>query len=321
MASMALAAKGDVKPGEKLPDEMIQQAVKETTMHEVGHTLGLRHNFKASTMLKNEQLHDTSITRKKGLVGSVMDYTPINLAPKGVKQGDYYSTTIGPYDYWAIAYAYKPLSGGTEGELEKLHALAKESAKHGHDYATDEDMLSTSDPLVNQWDLGADPMKFAQERLLLAEELLKGLEDRVVDKGEGYQRARLAFHVLLLQYGNAAALAANFLGGEYMHRDHRGDPDARDPFVPVQADKQREALLFLQEHILSEKHFQLFAALAAPSRRQPLAALGQRDECVGIGRFSAARTHSQNSAHRAASGVRRRRAGARSEQRFESRQG
>jgi hypothetical protein len=254
MAAMALAAKGEVKPGEKIPEEMIQQAVKEVTMHEVGHTLGLRHNFKASTMLKNEQLHDTSITRKQGLVGSVMDYAPINLAPKGVKQGDYFSTTIGPYDYWAIAYAYKPLSGGTEGELEKLKEIAKQSPKH--DYATDEDMFSTSDPLVNVWDLGADPMKFAQERLLMAEDLLKGLDERVVEKGESYQRARRAFDVLLMQYGNGAYLTASFIGGEYAHRDHRDDPGARDPFVPVQADKQREALKFLQEHLLSEKHFQ-----------------------------------------------------------------
>jgi hypothetical protein len=256
MMSMALAARGETKLGEKVPDELIQQAVKETTMHEVGHTLGLRHNFKSSTMLKNEELHDTSITRKRGLTGSVMDYAPINLAPKGVKQGDYFSTTIGPYDYWAIAYAYKPLSGGTDGELEKLRELAKDSAKPGHDYATDEDMFGTSDPLVNVWDLGADPMKFAQERILLAEELLKGMEDRVVDKGEGYQRARQAFQILLMQYGNAAYLTVRFIGGEHAHRDHRDDPGARDPFVPVGADKQREALKFLQEHVLSEKHFQ-----------------------------------------------------------------
>ncbi|HEY7158014.1 MAG TPA: zinc-dependent metalloprotease [Gemmataceae bacterium] len=256
MAAMALAAKDKVEPGEKVPDELIQQAIKHVTMHEVGHTLGLRHNFKASTLLKNEQLHDTNITRKNGLVGSVMDYAPINLAPKGVKQGDYFSTTIGPYDYWAIAYAYKPLTGGTEGELEKLHEIATESAKIGHDYATDEDMFSTSDPLVNVWDLGADPMAFARDRILLAEELLKGLEDRVVDKGENYQRARLAFSILLGQFGNGAYLTARFIGGEAMHRDHRDDPNARDPFVPIKAAKQREALKFLQEHILSDKHFQ-----------------------------------------------------------------
>jgi hypothetical protein len=225
-------------------------------MHEVGHTLGLRHNFKASTMLKNEQLHDTTITRKQGLVGSVMDYAPVNLAPKGVKQGDYFTTTIGPYDYWAIEYAYKPLSGGTEGEAEELQKIGSRSAAAGNDYATDEDLYGTADPLVNVWDLGADPMKFAQDRMLLAEDLLKNLPDRVVDKGEGYQRVRLAFNMILGQYGNAAFLISHQVGGEHMHRDHAGDPNGRDPFVPVKAAKQREALKFLQEHILSDKSFQ-----------------------------------------------------------------
>src|SRR6266566_585274 len=138
----------DKKPGDmsadkdkdKVPEEMIGQAIKMVVMHEVGHTLGLRHNFKASTMLKNEQLHDTSITRKVGLSGSVMDYLPANIAPKGVKQGDYFSTTLGPYDYWAIEYAYKPLPGGTEGELEALKEIAKRGAAPGHDYGTDEDL-------------------------------------------------------------------------------------------------------------------------------------------------------------------------------------
>jgi hypothetical protein len=256
LGAMAMAARGEVKPGEKVPEELIGQAIKEVTMHEVGHTLGLRHNFKASTMLKNEQLHDSALTRKVGLVGSVMDYTPINLAPKGVKQGDYFTTTLGPYDYWAIEYAYKPLPGGTEGEYDKLQGIASRCAGSGLDYATDEDMISSSDPLVNVWDLGADPMKFAQDRMLLAEELMKDLADRVVDKGEGYQRARSAFNLLLRQYGDGAFLVVRHIGGEAMHRDHRGDPGGRDPFVPVPAAKQREALKFLQEHILTERTFQ-----------------------------------------------------------------
>ncbi len=184
-----------------------------------------------------------------------MDYAPVNLAPKGVKQGDYFTTTIGPYDYWAIEYAYKPLTGGTEGELEKLQEMAKRGAQPGLDYATDEDMYAGADPLVNVWDLGSDPAKFAQDRILLAEELLKTLADRVVDKGEGYQRTRIAFGVLMQQYGNWAHLAANFVGGEYMNRDHREDPNGRDPFVPVKGAKQREVLAFLQEHILSDKAF------------------------------------------------------------------
>jgi hypothetical protein len=254
LALAALAARLDLKPGDKLSDEMIQQAVKETVMHEVGHTLGLRHNFKASTMLKNDQLHDTAITRKQGLVGSVMDYNPANLAPKGVKQGDFFTSTLGPYDYWAIEYGYKPVAGGTDGERDELAKIAGRGAEPGHAYGTDED-LRTADPLVNQWDLGADPLKFAQDRVALADELMKGLADRVVEKGEGYQRARVAFGVMLQQYGNAAFLAAQFVGGEYAYRDHKGDANARDPFVPVSCGKQREALKFLQDRILTDKPF------------------------------------------------------------------
>jgi hypothetical protein len=256
LAAMALAARGTLKPGDKVPEEFIQQAVKEVVMHEVGHTLGLRHNFKGSSMLKNDQLNDLNITRKQGLTGSVMDYTATNIAPKGVKQGDYFTTTIGPYDYWAIEYAYRPLTGGTEGEYEKLQEIAKKCAERGLDYATDEDLYSGSDPLVNAWDLGSDPMRFAQDRILLAEELLKNLSDKAVDNGEGYQRTRQAFGILLGQYGNGAHLVSNYIGGEHMHRDHRGDPGGRDPFVPVKGDKQREALKFLQDHILSDKSFQ-----------------------------------------------------------------
>jgi hypothetical protein len=268
LAAMAMAAAGAGKPGDKNVDELIGQAIKEVVMHEVGHTLGLRHNFKASTMLKNEQLHDTTITRKLGLVGSVMDYSPVNLAPKGVKQGDYFTTTIGPYDYWAIEYAYKPLSGGTEGEYEGLKKIASRGALPGHDYGTDEDMM-TPDPLINVYDLGADPMQFGKERMLLAQDLLKELADRIVENGEGYQRTRLAFSVLTSQYGDAAYLVSQFVGGEHVHRDHKGDPGGRDPFVPVPAARQREALKFLRENLLTEKPFQFSPRLLrrlAPDR-------------------------------------------------------
>ena len=249
-------AVGPPPAGSVLPEDLIGQAIKETTMHEIGHTLGLRHNFKASTMLKNEDLHNTEITRKQGLVGSVMDYNPVNLAPKGVKQGDYFTTTLGPYDYWVIEYAYRPLSGGTEGEVEELKKIATKCATPGLDYATDEDLFTSSDPYVNKWDLGADPMKFAQDRILLAEELLLKLADKGADKGDGYQKTRQAFATLLREYGNGTFLISKFIGGVSMHRDHVGDPNGRDPLVVVPPEKQRAALAFLQAHILTDKPFQ-----------------------------------------------------------------
>ncbi len=267
LAAMTLAARGQVKGNDGVPEELIGQAIKSVVMHEVGHTLGLRHNFKASTMLKNEQLHDKTITSKLGLSGSVMDYLPANLAPKGTKQGDYFTTTIGPYDYWAIEYAYKPLSGGTEGEYARLQEIANKGALPGHDYGTDEDLFASADPHINAFDLGSDPMKYGMDRMRLAEELLKTLSDKTVEKGEGYQRTRMAFMMLLGEYANGAYLLSQFVGGEHIHRDHRGDPKGRDPFLPVKADRQRKALAFLQEHILSEKYFkfspQLLRRLAA----------------------------------------------------------
>ncbi|MDR3617812.1 MAG: zinc-dependent metalloprotease [Paludisphaera borealis] len=241
------------EPKDELPEDFLSQAIKETVMHEVGHSLGLRHNFKASTMLTADQLHDTSITRSKGLVASVMDYSPVNIAPKGKKQGDYYTTTIGPYDYWAIEYGYKQADGDEAGELKKIAARAPE---HDLTYATDEDVILNDDPYVNRWDLGADPCQFAKDRIELAADLLKDLDSRVVKDGESWSRMRRAFSILLSQWGDAATLASQYVAGQSVSRDHKADKDARDPIDPVAGAKQRECLKFLATEILSDKPFQ-----------------------------------------------------------------
>lgn len=259
LAAMALAKPGSTNEAVgSLPEEFLGQAIKEVVMHEVGHSLGLRHNFKASTMLPYEQINDTSITRSKGMTGSVMDYNPINIAPQGQKQGDYASTTIGPYDYWAIEYAYKPIDGDETAELTKIAARSPEPELT---FATDENMYNDDDPLVNVYDIGADPMQFGQDRMALAADLLKNLDQRVVKDGESWARLRSAFSVLLSQYGNATYMAANFIGGQFVSRDFKGGQGSRDPVVPVPGDKQREALEFLTEHILSDKAFQFSPAL------------------------------------------------------------
>ena len=89
-------------------------------MHEVGHTLGLRHNFKGSTWKSVAELSDLDKVRSEGMVGSVMDYAPANIAKTKAEQGLYYTPTIGPYDYWAIEYGYKSISGDEKAELAKI---------------------------------------------------------------------------------------------------------------------------------------------------------------------------------------------------------
>ena len=121
-------------------------------------------------MLSLAEINDTEITRKKGIAGSVMDYNPLNISRKGEKQGDYATTTIGPYDYWAIEYAYKPFSSGEEKELKKIAARSPEGDLT---YATDEDLYSSNDPLVNAYDLGDDPLAYVIDRVALAAELAR----------------------------------------------------------------------------------------------------------------------------------------------------
>ena len=83
-----------------------------------------------------------------------MDYNPINIAPKGQKQGDYVTTTIGPYDYWAIEYAYKPIDGDEAAELKKIAARSPDPDLA---YATDEDMSRTTTPWSTPTTSGRTP--------------------------------------------------------------------------------------------------------------------------------------------------------------------
>ncbi len=241
-AASVLLGRGETSATGELPEKFITQALKEVVMHEVGHTLGLRHNFKASTWKSLEQM-----SQEKGgpIVASVMDYSPANIAPKGEKQGDYYSQSLGPYDMWAIEYGYKHIASKEEEELKKI---ASRGAEEGHHYSTDEDTRSTdSDPLSNRFDLGKDPVSFAARQMKVASEMLPHVVKRSVKDGEGYQRARQAFGMLFSEYWRSAFFAARFPGGVQVNRDHKGDKDARPPFEIVSAEKQRAAMKLIAD--------------------------------------------------------------------------
>ncbi|MFM7163155.1 MAG: zinc-dependent metalloprotease, partial [Planctomycetaceae bacterium] len=246
-AATTMLLRGEIAaPAPGLPDELIAQGLKEVVMHEVGHTLGLRHNFKASTWKPLAEIDNPALATTEATVASVMDYTPTNIAPKGQKQGLYYTGTIGPYDYWAIEYGYKVIQGN---EAEELKKIASRGSEPGLDYLTDEDTRGSidSDPLSNRFDLGKDPLEFARRETKAASELWAQVVDRAVAPGEGYQRARQAFGMLFMKYWQTLSYVSRVPGGMYVHRDHKGDPNGRKPFVPVEAGKQRDAMKLLTE--------------------------------------------------------------------------
>jgi hypothetical protein len=221
-------------------------------MHEVGHTLGLRHNFRASTVYTNAQLEDAEFTAKNGISGSVMEYNPWNLAVKGEKQGEYQMSTLGPYDYWAIEYAYRELPEADEAA--ELDRIAGKSSDPWLAYSTDEDVAYFAvDPAVNQLDLGSDPLAYAAKRLALVRELWQRTETMQLRPGDSYSVLRRNFTRGLNEAGQGAVYASKYIGGLTTLRDRVGS--GRLPLTPVDAVKQRAALDMLATQVLSADSF------------------------------------------------------------------
>ena len=248
-----LEARGEVDPDSPEADLIVAEFLKDVTMHEVGHTLGLRHNFRASIIANQAQLADKSYAEKNGLTGSVMEYTPVNLSLKGEKQGSYFTPTLGAYDYWAVEYAYKPMA--PQHENEELAKIAGRSNEPQLAFATDEDIGFSIDPLVNQNDLGSDPLVFFKRRVKLSQELWQRLEQRQLPAGETYSVLRRRFLTGFVQLGNAMAMAAKYVGGAEVVNDYPGS--SRMPVTPMTAKKQREALATITEGLLKSDSFKV----------------------------------------------------------------
>lgn len=243
----------------KEKEKLIDQGLRQLVAHEVGHTLGLRHNFIQSTLHTLDEINDASKWNEHGFVGSVMEYAPVNIMPKGEKQGDYYSYRLGEYDEWVIEYGYRVFPGKTtESEKPELMKIASKQSLPQHKFATDEDCYgSTINPYVNIWDLGSSPLEYAKVRARLVDQLLPGLNDRIIEDGQSYAKMRTRFNILVNWKVNGMVFAANYIGGLIVNRDFKGDENGQKPFVVVPAKDQRAALDFLLENCFGVNSFQI----------------------------------------------------------------
>lgn len=244
------APEGEIK-------EMHKQFLIYLIMHEMGHTLGLNHNMKASQMLSPAEINNTSITRSIGLIGSVMDYPAINVSSDRSKQGDYYTTKAGPYDLWAIEYGYTPFSESQEeaGLTKILSRSTDPKLAFGND---GDDMRAPGkaiDPRVNVNDLTNDAVGYAEDRFKLVNNLMGKLVQKYTKPGQSYVEVRSRYGVLNGQRNSMINAVSRYVGGVYIDRSNPEQNSGNKPYTPVPLATQKKAMDVLNKYVFAPNAF------------------------------------------------------------------
>ncbi len=263
-----------------MPQKFLDDAWMSVILHETGHNLGMQHNFIGSRAYTAKELQDKTFTAAHGIASTVMEYAPTNLWPRRYAQGDYSQTTLGPYDYYAMKWAYGTVPGAKtpEDEIPTLASWASAWSDPNYRYASDEDVSwengHASDPRVEQGILTNDPIAWCDVQLKMDRDLLGQLGVYFPRPGGAFEETSDAFGDVLRRYRACAEMPTHYIGGQFVSRAHRGDPRAEAPIVPVSFDEQKRAFGLLDRY--------LFAADAFRFSPQTLSSLGY-SEWAGYG--------------------------------------
>ena len=228
-------------------NDPLMQYITNLTLHEVGHVLGLRHNFRGSYLYSPTEIHDKNITGNT-LMSSVMDYDPINIAPEGTEQGIYFSTVPGVYDKWAIKFGYTPNLSD-----EERTELLRQSVKRELTFGTDDDAMSypgnNIDPRTKRYDMSNDPISYAEDIVKIVDQKINELPEIFSDE-EGFNNYTNSFYRLFRTKGRFLETVAQQIGGVYINKI----ASSQDEFVslePVPYKKQKQAFELLKKEVFS----------------------------------------------------------------------
>ena len=231
-----------------------KEGMKSLIMHEVGHTLGLNHNMKASQLFSPAQLADANFIKGKALTGSVMDYAGINITNDRSQQGQYYDMSVGPYDVWAVQFGYTPFKNNAEKT-----ALLERSTEPALIFGNDaDDMRSPGkaiDPRVMIGDLSNDQITYSINRFKLVNSMMQNLKNKFTKKGETYEELRRAYYTLHNQSRIAGGVISRFIGGVYVERSTFGQNGGTQPYTPVSLEDQKRAMAALKKYIFAPNAF------------------------------------------------------------------
>lgn len=243
---------------EKELKEMHKQFLTYLIMHEMGHTMGLMHNMKASQMLSPTDAHNKEITSKIGTMASVMDYPAINIALDKSKQGDYYTTKAGPYDLWAIEYGYTQFENSAAEEAGLFKIISKSTDPQlifGND---GDDMRSPGkaiDPRVNVNDFSSDAIGYAEERYKLVNSIMPKLVNKYAKTNQSYAELRSRYGILNTQRSNMTNAVSRYIGGVYIDRSQPEQKSTNKPMTAVPFATQKKAMDVLAKYVFAPNVF------------------------------------------------------------------
>ena len=237
--------------------DLVEQSLYRLVLHEVGHTLGLSHNFKGSTLLSNEDLNNKDIVQEKGICSSVMEYPAINITKDPKNQGLFYDVKPGPYDCWAIEYGYSEFS--KDVEQAGLHSILSKSTKPELAFANDADDMRRPgkgiDPNAMINDLSSDPVLHSLEKMQMINEMIQGIKDKYTQEGKSYERLKKTYFSLVSQYFTCLDIISRQIGGINVDRSFIEQGSSQKPFTPVPFVIQIDAMNAIASYGFSDQDF------------------------------------------------------------------
>ena len=232
-----------------LPDDLTGELIRYVACHEIGHTLGLRHNHRASQAYTVEQLRDPKFTAEKGSVASIMSYGRYNYVAQpgdGVKR---LIPVVAAYDTFAIKWGYEPVPGADSAEAERktLDKWASRQLDEPWLRFGGEDGPAAVDPTVLTENIGSDPVAVTALGLKNLDKVLAHLLAATTEKGEDYAVLEDTYKAVMTHQRNWYGAVAKLVGGVVESRTLNGK-DGAETFARVPAAKQKEAVKFLMDN-------------------------------------------------------------------------
>ncbi|MEG2790686.1 MAG: zinc-dependent metalloprotease [Odoribacter sp.] len=231
-------------------DEYMASAIRFVSSHEVGHTFGLKHNMGASSTFPVDSLRSKNFTAKMGgTASSIMDYARFNYVAQPEDGVENITPVIGVYDKYAINWAYRWLdSKNPQDELPVLNQwITKHSGDKMYWYGEQQDPKDPIDPRALDEDLGDDVIKANRYGLMNLKRIVPNIIEWTSEEGKGFEEAGKLLMAVINQWKLYAGHVTANVGGFYINNPVAGDDF--DRYVPVEKERQKEAVKYLIEEV------------------------------------------------------------------------